>query len=373
MVELKTNITNSYAQSQFLPIIQRAETEIKKLVLYYATHLKSKMELRQRIEGIVKSVNNKVPMYVIERTAYITGLFKFSEKIIKEVYDPIITRYHLALAMLLFLGFKERPSSPLEMAKFYQRNSGLIEDRHKYADGFNSHLIIPKADMWGEAKGTTYIPNYGRELHEIVQELAETPATTSQPGKKPISDWQKAEIDLRADAQKKRLEELHKKGVRYAWTSTHPDCSKRCEPWQGKLFDLDAEHSELPNFKMKLKLEHHNVYCFKEVEAQVDKYGYKNNIINGFNCRHRLIPYERGVLPPKEYDAKDIEEQRKINAQLREYEREIRLLLQKALLYNKIDKKLSLIYKRKARDLIAEYKEFARQNGYAWYDYRIKI
>ena len=47
---MKTNLTNSEFQSKYLPIIQKAETEIKKLVLYYALRLKSKIALQNKIK-----------------------------------------------------------------------------------------------------------------------------------------------------------------------------------------------------------------------------------------------------------------------------------------------------------------------------------
>ena len=54
-------------------------------------------------------------------------------------------------------------------------------------------------------------------------------------------------------------------------------------------------------------------------------------------------------------------------------EREIRYLKQQVILYNSIDKKLARITQRKVDRLIAAYKEFANKNGYAWYEYRIKV
>ena len=53
---MKTNLTNTAYQSQVLPLIESAETEIKKLINYYALFLKPKRELNDRINGIIRAV-----------------------------------------------------------------------------------------------------------------------------------------------------------------------------------------------------------------------------------------------------------------------------------------------------------------------------
>jgi hypothetical protein len=360
----KTNLTFSVYQSKFLPIVQRAETEIKKLIQYYALHLKSKSELRKKIEGIIRGVAKHLPFSLFDREKYILGLYKTSEKMIREFYDNVVNGFlmFMAVAGLLFIKGK-KPKTPHELLAF-QKTSPKV-----YQEVVNQI----KTPMWQMAKGTPYVADYGKAVKNRIKELAKTPTVSAEPsGKKPISLWQKAELDIRHENQLNRIDELIKSGVRYAWTSTHPDCSKRCEKWQGKLFDLVAENSELSGFRMRKKLDGNTVYCFKEVTRQVDKYGYNNNIIVGFNCRHRLVEYT-GQKAPRDYDKEDVAEQRKINAKLREFERKIRFYKTQAVLYNKTDPQLSNQCKRIAEKLTKQYKEFADKNGYAWYQYRIDI
>lgn len=160
-------------------------------------------------------------------------------------------------------------------------------------------------------------------------------------------------------------------GVKYARLSSHPDCSKRCEPWQGKIVDIQAETSELSGFRMLAKINGETVYCLNDIINQVDKYGYKNNIIVGFNCRHHLHLLN---VKDSEFTKEDIEKNRKINAKLRAMERKIRELKQKALLFRQAkDFKNAKIYEEKARLLIEKYKKYAKENNYAWHEYRIKV
>lgn len=396
---LKTNLTNSLYQSKFLPIIENAETEIKKAVQFFALRNKSKADLRLRISAIIKDVGSKLPLELIDREKYIIGLKMTSERMIREFYDRVVTSYAISIAFLSLVAKNKIKDlyDPYQLFVYIRKNRTtydnniekarkLIKSNRNIAlqaefeatnfTGINVSGTISHSDIWGTAKGYPQVKNYDKLVLDRQKELAKTTTLSFEPeGKrKPISLWQKAELDIRHEKQLNMIESLKESGVRYAWTSSHPDCSKRCEKWQGKLFDLNAETSELSGHRMRKKLNGNTVYCFNEVINQIDKYGYKNNIIVGFNCRHKLIPYtESNDLPPEEFSAEEIKEQRLINAKLREYERKIRFYKQQALLFKRTNVKYSIQCERKAKSLTTEYKQFANRNGYAYYQYRINI
>lgn len=352
---MKTNLTNPEFQNAFLVVIQKAETEIKKLIVYYALNYKSKIELKNRIDGIILAVDKRIPKDLIDRESYLKGLLTSSEKMIKEFYDKTLIKFIFYSALLA--GVSIKVETPLQLIREVARNPLRIEK------------LIPR-ETWSKAKGYPYITNYYKEVKSRLNLLAETETRSSEAGKKGISLWQKAEIDIRHEHQLKMVQDLKDSGVKYAWTSSHPDCSKRCEKWQGKLFDLN-NHAELSGFRLRKKLDGHTVYSFTDVINQVDKYGYKNNIIVGFNCRHHLIPFESGSVPPEEFTKEEIQREREVNATLREYERKIRLLKQKIILDNSISKEEVATLKAKLKELISAYKAFANKNGYAWYQERI--
>ena len=68
-----------------------------------------------------------------------------------------------------------------------------------------------------------------------------------------------------------------------------------------------------------------------------------------------------------------MERERKIEAKLREMERQIRYLKRMAKLYNDIDRKLAEIYANKAKEATKRYKAFAKKHGYQWHSYRIEV
>lgn len=222
-------------------------------------------------------------------------------------------------------------------------------------------------DLWGEAKGYPNVSDYEKKLKEYIGGASKFDFAPSSPGKRRITIWQKAELDIRHQAQLEMLEDMRNQGVRYAWTSSHPDCSERCERWQGKLFDISSDSDRF----LMGTLDGIEVYSLKKVMSQKDRYGYENNIINGFNCRHYLIPYEKGITPVTDYSKEEVERERMNNSELRSYERRIRLLKHKAGLMAQVDPKESKRLMAEARKLTKEYKEFAERNGYAWFPYRI--
>ena len=370
---LKTNLTNSVYQSQVLPVIQKAETEIKKLVSYYGLLLKPRAELIAKINGIIMAVNNRLPISLYDRESYISGLRRTSMEMVKEFYDKVIARFNIIIGVMLITGFKKKAKNPMELQKLIAKDS--------YTRNF---IESKKADInvWAMQKGYPNVLDYPQEIKSRLNGLAKTVTVASEPGKKPISVWQKAEIDLRYENQVKMIDDMKNSGVRLAWISSHPDCSKRCQAWQGCLVSLD-QHAENPqksvkNYRYKKssflvgRVDGHLVYSLPDIQDVETGYGYKNNVITGFNCRHKLREYKPGSVAPQEYSAEEIKKQREINQNLRAMERKIRYLKQQAILYNSIDKQKAQFYKKQAQKLTEQYKAYANRYGYAWYQWRIE-
>ena len=370
---LKTNITNSVYQSKILPVIQKAETEIKKLVAYYGMFLKSRVELLSRINGIIMAVNKRLPISLYDRESYINGLKTTAMKMVNEFYDKVVARFNIIAGALLLMSFKKKVDNPYKLQKLIAEDSStrkFIQDNQR------------KIDVWAMQKGYPNVIDYPKELKERLHGLAKTETVTSEPGKKPITVWQKAELDIRYENQLKMIDDMKQSGVKLAWISSHPDCSKRCQAFQGCLVSLDL-HAKNPQKNVKNyrynkssfivgNVDGNPVYSLLDIQDCETGYGYKNNIITGFNCRHKLRAYTPNSVAPQEYDAAEIKKQRIINQKLREMERKIRYLKQQAILYNSIDKLKAREYKRQAQLLTEQYKRFANKYGYAWYQWRIE-
>lgn len=336
---LKQATTDNFYQSTFMPIFQKAETKIKKLVLMAFFLMLAKQVLESQILGVIMSVDKQVPKSLKDREQYIKGLRRTADYYIRTFYVPMTRSFQKVQKESTSLEIKP-PKTPKDVG------------------------------MWSKRKGTPNVTNYENELKRRIEELAKEPALTAEKGKKPISLWQKAELDVRYNKQMEMLKKLTDDGVVYAYTSSHPNCSKRCSPWQGKLMHLTA-HGDA-NFRVG-KIDGRTVYSLTDIMNQVDKYGYNNNIICGFNCRHYLIPYT-GQYAPEKYSASDIKEQRETEEKIRRMERKIRHQKTRAELYEEIgEKRIYRAIMNNVKDMTDQYESFCEKNGYAWYKYRITI
>lgn len=180
-----------------------------------------------------------------------------------------------------------------------------------------------------------------------------------------------AEMQIRYEKHLDDLDTLKRDGVNLVWISTHSNCSKRCQPYQGKLYSLDGTSGKTDEG-----------YTFEPLEVATDVYyttkrgiRYKNGLF-GFNCRHEMTPYTPGSKPTKIPD-KVVEHQRELEKTQREYERAIRY--EKTLyevsrnLGTKETDEIARQAWHKAREINARYKEFCKANNLPYPAERVKI
>jgi hypothetical protein len=187
-----------------------------------------------------------------------------------------------------------------------------------------------------------------------------------------------AEMTVRYDHQLDMIDSLVSAGENLVYIQPHVNCSPRCEKYQvggslhpSGLYSLDGSSGKTPDGIPFLPL------TFATDNPQ-DRYTtragktYQNGCITGFNCRHKLIPYRRGVKPIP-IPAKAIEKRREIELTQREYEREIRYQKRLAVQTKGIDPRKYSEARKRALKLNATYKDFCKSNDIAYYPSRTKI
>lgn len=343
--------TDTKYQSTFMPIFEKSETRIKLLIVTALLLLWSEHYLRLRI---IREINETAKKLGKDKQAYVNGLRFSANRFIMIYFKPQVKVFKKEQEAFSKAGIEVK--NPKEL--IHLRKKDLP---HSYSEA---------EKMWKEAKGSVRVQDYAKQLKLKQKQLASMPTITHEKGKKSISLWQKAELEVRYDHQMKMLEDAKKEGDLY-WLSSHPDASRRCAPWQGKLVSL-TEHAKYPNYRVR-KEGNFWVYSLTDIMAKKDKYGYNNNIICGFNCRHHLIKYD-GQLPPKHYDKEDVKKQREIEETIRKMEREIRKK-QKYLKMLKADGETKSVAsaKKEIDNMIERYKSYCEANGYAWEQYRIEV
>jgi hypothetical protein len=176
-----------------------------------------------------------------------------------------------------------------------------------------------------------------------------------------------AERQLRYEWHEKQLKDLQDKGIDLVWIDTHANCSKRCEPHQGKLYSISGKSGTIDGISYQPLSNATDIYEYTKSGK-----AYKNGCISGFNCRHRLVAYKKGFKPeiiPKEV----IERQRENDRTQRYLERQVRKYEQRALVKKLTNKRLYKRYKKLAKKWYEKYIEFSKQQDIAFYPSRLKI
>lgn len=314
---------------------------------------------RYRIELAIINLGDNIPEWALNKPSYVLGAKTTAEIALKTLYKPIVDDFNALKKGKATKALLSDIDTPFDLM---DAMSAPKPNPNNYSDSLK----------WKSLHGSPNCKAYASKLRERVDAICDKDAIAVEQGKRPLSAYAKAELDLRHEEQMTKLDALVKKGYRLCWLSSHADCSPRCAPWQGKLVDIVHE-SPLPSKRMPYKKDGNTVYSLKSIMAETDRYGYHNTIINGFNCRHHLIPYAEGSKTPKPVPEKDRRREYRISQRLREYEREIRSLKRKALLYNEFDKKRSEALALEAKALTAEYKKYAVEHGFKWHRYRLEV
>ncbi len=311
---------------------QRLERAIKVLILLCALNLVSRNILLYKINVLISKYNKELPKELIDRDKYIVGAYSSAMTMVKQVYEPLVYNFV--------------PSENIQKPIDYVKDLTILE------------------------KGSPTEKYYPTLINNALKNLNRRELVYSDNGKKPISLWQKTELDIRHEEQMKMVQRAIDSGHDLWWLSSHANSSERCEPWQGKLVSLSLPPIDNSFWTGKV-VDGHKVYSFNAIENVVDKYGYKNNIINGFNCRHKLIKYVKGKDEPIHYDKNDVDQVRKLEKIQREMERAIRKKKTELATTELVDKDKAKKLKRQIRGLTAQYRDFCYKHGLVREDYRI--
>ncbi len=218
----------------------------------------------------------------------------------------------------------------------------------------------------GVTIGEPIIRDYRRSMTIALRALAAEPpvVATQENGKvRKMSLRNLAEMTVRHEASLNDIARLRAQGVKYVWTTSHPNCSPRCAKYQGKLWSLDGTSGTLEG----------NSYRPIEI-ALAGPLKDGNGIISGYNCRHRLVVWFPGSKAPMQYTEVEIKKAYAIDQRQRAYENNIRQMkveekLMRAAGYDDRAKAL----RKKWRIATQDYKLYSLENERPYYMYRCMV
>lgn len=228
-------------------------------------------------------------------------------------------------------------------------------------------------DYETSAKGVPaqkYSKDYMRDVQRTMVRFADEEAVDLNDVGERHSIRARAELEVRFSEHEENIENLRKAGERLVVCSVHADCSKRCSPYQGRVYSLDGTRGTTADGRAYVPLEEATNNPRDKYVTKAGKV-YQNGLL-GYNCRHYLYAYREGMAIPKVSKAEQ-EKERAVNARQREYERTIRLYRERALTLAETNPVAAREYKEKAAAENKAYIDFSRENKRAYYPDRVKI
>lgn len=350
---MRNPFVNQKLSRQVDEILITCEMKIKELIKYSVMYLVSFQKLKIKINQVIEKGFKDFPTELNNyQEVYKQSLRDSAWRWYNEFNSSINSLLVAGMAYSLIGGTRNQaPIKTLQTAlktleKPVIKPTKYIEQVHDY-----------KYLGYSQAK------EYAWKVNKAIKKLGLTP--TQIIGERNKSVLSSVELDIRYEEHQKKLSRYIENGELIKRFSTHAGCSERCEKWQGKLVHLTAP--AIKGFDTGLRYEGEIIYSFTAITEQVDKYGWKNNIYVGFNCRHELVDIDDREV---KYSKETIKKEREINSKMREYERSIRNMKK---VYNlSYDPKERKDLKVKIRQKTKLYKEFAETNNIAWYDWRIR-
>ena len=219
-----------------------------------------------------------------------------------------------------------------------------------------------------DLQGAAIIDDYEKKVKSEIIRLSKDPANiyrtdkNGKPYKMSLRNY--AEMRTRYEANLKDLAKYQQdEKVDLVWTSSHPDASHRCSPYQGKLYSISGKSGTIDGI----------TYTPLQ-EALEGPRGDGNGIINGYNCRHRLIPYTPKSRAPQEYNQNQVRQENAITQRQRQYENNIRnMKLEERVLRANNNTREAKALRNRWQKLTNNYKEFSLKNQRPYYEWRTRV
>ena len=242
----------------------------------------------------------------------------------------------------------------------------------------NVASVSPSADSGTGYTSATSANTFYGDVHKMVKErMAEYETLdTKRKYTTNVNMRNIAEMNVRFNAYLENKRALIAKGVKLVYVRPHSNCSKRCQPYQGKLYSLDGTSGSIDGRDyVPIEDASEKVTCTSKRTGKQYYCG-----LFSYNCRHVMVEYKDGMNFEIIPDAV-IEKQRNIEARQREMERKYRALREKAelygILYHRSGNKEIHAEATKARKAAASLKKhyiaFSQENKVTYYPTRLQI
>lgn len=351
-------------------VLEEAQTKLQKLLSTMITDIIQRQIVGRQAQEIIDKCISDLRELNVDNT-FITkaeiGLKSSFTRWYNETLNRLLFNAKIKNNPLFILSYKQITGiTPKEASKAMIINLSQIE-------GFETGTVENIRDYFttGE-KGYSqmFIDDYQKRVNEEIINITNKNTILRDKANRRMSVRNLAEMEVRFQELKKDEERLKAKGIDYAYATSHSNASKRCSIWQGKLFILDGSigTTTLGNY-----IEGYTPKPIGKIDG-IDYYSLADAIHHGFlgyNCRHRMIAYKKGMTAPREYPARFIDMERNKEQYLRSLENKIRHAKRNYALSD--DKDLRKYYQDQSVELQKLYRDKCNKYNYPIAEWRTRV
>lgn len=346
--------------------LEIAQSEIRIAVKDAGFSKYNRADLDRKVRAIIMRALAELKTPSLKRTAYVSLVQFYQAE--RNVIESMIASGRLMVYAALTKLVEKKTNVPKAEQTLASSNMSLSKAREvikttTYYSEEEKVEILNYASVLNK-----YHDTYMKEnIRPFVDKLAETEALdpeTPEYFQRRETLRQKAEREVRYQAQRDQIDGFKAKGTKLVICSAHADCSERCRPWQGRVYSLDGSSGKTDDGRTYVPLE--------EATEIFTKNGKWTNGLLGFNCRHYLVEYSPGREFPtasRETEAK----QYKITQQQRALERNVRKWRIEAEMNKGVNPARYKEARQKAKEWNARYEAFSKKHRRAYYPSRVKL
>jgi hypothetical protein len=323
-------------------------------------------EIQKRIDGFLSLIDDKDI-----RDQYRSELEEYARKTYQWTEDTFggLSPYVIALALL------PREKLTKQQITVVEKQGSFLIDLSKtdIASRIPQKTLSPLAYNAGTA-GNMYFQDIQKLIKEKMSDFEKLNVKPTYFGN--VNMRNIAEMTVRFERYQEQKRELIDRGVSLVYVRPHSNCSKRCQPFQGRLYSLNGTKGSIDG------------RSYIPIEDVSEKQTYTSErtgrtYLNGlfaYNCRHVMEEYKRG-MNFEEIPDDVIERQRGLEAKQREMERNYRAMREKEELYRILAKRsgnkdvlaIATATRKKAAAYREQYVAFSKKNDLAYFPNRLQI
>lgn len=331
--------------------ISAIQFEIKKFCKEAVWKGYSRQTISSKINALINKILNEIEMPETKEAARL-ALFPFAAATLARFRNVKATMREAEQTLLVSVT----PKKAKELARSRSARDDLLL---KYLQDPNAYETATGARL--------YFREYHSKIVNQMREITKSGAYVQYDRRVNLRNI--CEMSVRYEYQQNMVADLVEDGEDLVWISTHANCSKRCEPFQGKLYSISGKRGKTSDGVPFVPLSVATDVFYTTKRGKV----YRNGCIYGYNCRHELVPFRGRNSRPTEIPKEVIERQRKREQKMRAMERDIRYLKEKAEILKDILPQDAARAKLQAKALNAKYERFSKDSGMRFVRERTRV